>query len=280
MGLIEDIISFSTEHWYLYLGLVILFIYSKYKDNEKVGDLSLNQMYLIVEIGFIFLIIYFIQTKLFYGHYFFLFAIPIFILMFGWLINYLLSLDDVYLLESALGGEEFNDLVNGKKVMSLTTRLRLFRMDRNLYNTKLHIGDSNNPLLNVSRRIKFADYVDLDSGIIYHSEYPELQNINLFTQTATFLKLKKDIPELIKENIVHTFLDTWKVARLTKTLTDNKFKYELKAIKDEIEKEPFTLFKSMDEMLEYVQKMKTYESEKENTISEKEIGNTEIEVSE
>lgn len=275
MSLATDFINFSKEYWILYVVVILLFVYSRYKDKKQLGDMNLAQMLLFVQIGGLFVIIYFIQTRFFPEHYYFIISLPIFIGLWAFVINHLLSMDDVYLLETAMMGEEFNDVINGKKVMSLSNRIRLMIIDRDMWNTKHHIGDINNPALNVSRRIKFADYVDLETGIIYHSEYPELQNINFFTRVAVWLKLKKDVPELIKENIIHTWLETWKILYKTKQLS-KEFNGQIQSIKDIVDKQPFTLFKSMDDMLEYSAKLKQYESETQNVITESDI-KTEVE---
>jgi len=269
MDIINNFIEWSITNWYVYIIIIILFIYSKYKDKEKIGNLSLEKMFVIVEIGIYFILIYLIQVKLFSEHYYFIISLPIWILLWGTAINYLLSKDNVHLIETTLKGEKFNDMIEGKEIMSLTTRIRLIIMDRSYYNVKPHIGDTNNPLINVSRSIKFCDLYDDNSGVIYHSEIPELQNINLYTHTAFMLKLKEDMPKVINENITHTFMEDWKLVYKLQALVKN-LKISLKGIKEQTKEYPFELFKSMEDYLEYVSNLKTFESENEIPTENKE----------
>lgn len=271
-----DYIAWIIEHWYLFFGIFIVWIYFKYSNKQTVSNFSLDEMFLIAEYGFYIFVIYYIESKLFTENNWFSISIPIFMIIWSIAINYILSKDDVYLLETALMGEEFNDMLNGKKVMSLSTRLRLLIMDREYYNSKQHIGDTNNPLLNVSRTIKFTDYYDDKTGIIYHSEYPELNNINFFTQIATWLKMKKDVPQLIKENITHTWLQDYKLADLLNKMKDN-FVLKLLGISEQYEDKPFTLTLSLDEQLKEVQKMKQYSNERNDKEKDSNIENNNAE---
>jgi len=263
---ITEFISWSIENWYLYVILFLIFVYSKYKDKEKIGNMNLATMYFILEVGFYFMLIYLIQTKLFPEHYYFLFSIPVFILIWGYAVNYILSKDDVYLIETPIMGEEFLDTLNGNKIMSMTTRIRLMIMDRDLYNTKQHIGEINNPLLNTSRCLKFADYIDDNTDIIYHSIYPQLQNINFYTRTASWLKIKEDLPKIVDENIGHTWLEGFKLMAKQKALSE-KFAYDLKGVKDITDKVPFQLHKDLEEYMEFVKSYKHYDSQIENNES-------------
>jgi len=273
---ISEFLDWIIEYWYIFFIIAILYIYSKYKDNEKMGNLSLNNMFFIVEMGCYFIAIYFIQTRLFNEHNYFLFSIPIFVLIWGFAINSILSKNDVYMVETALIGEEFNDIVNGKKVLSLSTRLRILIMDRTYYSEKKHIGEINNPLQYTSNRIKFTDYYDDNTGIFYHSEYPELQNINFFTRIATWLKLKADIPRLIRENIIHTWLEDYKIASQLKVISKD-FYGQLKGFKDRTSKEPFTLFKTMDELLEYTKSIQIHDNPESSISDESDNSNNESE---
>lgn len=252
----ESFIDWSLANWYLYIILALLFMYSKFKDKEKIGNMELKEMKFIVQIGFILIAIYLIQTKLFNEHSYFLLSLPIWLLIWGFAINHILSQNDIYVVETPLMGEKFYDVVNGKEIMSLSTDLKILKMDNDFYNAKKHIGETNNPLLSLSSRIKFADFYDKNTGIFYHSVYPQLQNINFYTRIATWLKLKEDLPKIVDENIVHTWLEGFKLADKMQIL-EKIFAYQLTAIRDETDKAPYKLHSTLEEYLELVKSAKS-----------------------
>lgn len=263
-------IEWIFEHWYLFFGFAILWVYFKYSNKERIGNLSFKEMFIIIELGFYIFMIYIFQIRFFNSHNWFLISIPIFLIIWTFVLNYILSKDNVFVLESRLKGEEFFDTLNGKKVMSLCTDLQLLEMDREYYNAKSHIGDITNPLHNLSRKIKFTDYYDNSTGIFYHAEYPDLQNINLFTRIATWLKFKKDVPKLIKENITHTVLSDYKTAYQLIQLQDNIIA-RIPTIFKKYQDKPFELFPDMESYYEFVKTIRQIDESK-NTESENKEG--------
>lgn len=256
MSGIESFIDWSMTNWYLYVILALMFVYSKFKDKEKIGKMELKEMKFVVQIGFILIAIYLIQTKLFSEHNYFLLSLPIWLLIWGFAINYILSQNDIYVVETPLMGEKFYDVLNGKEIMSLSTDLKILKMDNDFYNAKKHIGETNNPLLSLSSKIKFADMYDKETGIFYHSVYPQLQNINFYTRIATWLKLKEDLPKIVDENIVHTWLEGFKLADKIQTL-EPSFAYQLSGIRELTDIVPYKLHDSLEEYMELVKSAKS-----------------------
>lgn len=256
---VDEVITWLLEHWYIFVLIALFFIYSKYKDKETVGNLSLQNMFFIVEIGTYFMIIYFMQTRLFNEHNYFLLSIPLWLIIWGIAVNSILSKNDVYMVENSMMGEPFFDVINGVKILSLETRNRILIMDRDFYNAKSHIGETNNPLLKISNIVKYCDYYDSKTGIFYHSIYPQLQNINFYTRVATWLKLKADLPKIVDENIVHTWLEGFKLADKMETL-EKSFAYQLEGIRNQTDKKPYLLHNSIEEYMEYVKSMKSKDS--------------------
>lgn len=260
---ITELINLLFEYWYLFFGLLVLWIYTKYNDKETAFNLQLKEMLIFIELGVFFLIIYLLQKYFFAEHNYFLMTIPLFILVWSIFINYLLSKDDVYLLECSFQNEEFINLDLKDKVISLSTTLNIFKMDRGFYETKKHIGETLNPLWNTSRNIKFCNL--FKDEFIYHSEYPELQNINFYSCVMLWLKLKKDVPKLIRQNVLLTWLSDWKTAHQQSVLSDN-FIHRLKGYKEQFDDKPFELVKDSEQLLEYVKNMKR-ESDNQTSIN-------------
>ena len=257
--IIGNFINWSIKNFWIYILIVLFYIYEKYKNKEKVGNLELKEMFIIVELGFYFVIVYLSQKYLFYEHWFLIISLPVFIIINTAFINYILNKDNVYLIETALRNDKFYNPIENKPVLSLTTKLRILIMDRSYYNSKQHIGEMYNPIQQLSRNIKFTDYYDDKSGIIYHSEYPELQNINFFTRIAFWLNLKKELPNIMKENIKLTWLETYKTFYQVRELA-KQHKIELKGVRELIDKNPFEIFKNLDEYIEYSNQLKKFEN--------------------
>lgn len=258
---LQEFIDWSIEYFYVYLILIVLYIYFKYKNKETVSNFSLKEMFIIVEIGFYIIIIYLCQKYLFYEHNWFLVSLPILIFFNAVFINYVLNKDNVYLLETAIINDRFYNPIEKEEVKSLTTRLRLLIMDREYYNSKQHIGEIYNPIQQLSQNIKFCDFYLDDKGLIFHSEFPELHNINFFTRIALWLKLKKILPQVMMENISHTWLNTIQTAHQLQTLESHS-KAQILSVRELTDKQPFTLIKTMDDYIKEAEKLKKFENEK------------------
>lgn len=268
----DEIITWILDHWYIFFIIIIVFIYSKYKDKQTVGNLTLKNMFFIVEIGLYFMIIYFIQTRLFSEHNYFLLALPLWVLIWAIAVNSILSQNDVYMVETSLMGEPFYDVINGETIISLSTRNRILIMDRTYYNEKSHIGEINNPLLQISNIVKFCDYFDSKTGIFYHSVYPALQNINFYARIGAWLKLKEDLPKIVDENIGHTFLEGHKLSVKMENIEKN-YAHQLKGIRNLTEQTPFDLRMSLKEYLEIVKSAKKVDSSEKIETENKPIEN-------
>lgn len=265
---IESFVSWSINNIWIYFLLIILWLYSRYTDKKPVGDFSLKEMFIFVEFSFYILVIYLLQRYYFNEHFFLIISLPIFIIGNMALINYILNKDNVFLIETAIKNDKFFNPMENKPVLSLVTRLRILIMDREYYNSKQHIGEIYNPVQQLSNNIKFTDYYDDSTGLIYHSEFPDLQNINFFTRIAFWLNMKKELPNLIKENIKLTWLETYKTFYQVKQLA-KQHKIELKGIRELLDKQPFEIFSSLDEFSDISNQLKKFENT-ESEITNKE----------
>lgn len=260
---VDSITNWFRDYWWVLLGFGILYIYFKYRKNESVFNFTIKEMLLIIESGVFFIFIYFLQKYFFFEHSYFLITIPFFIAIWSMFINYILSKDNVYMIECAFNGEEFNNVEDGETIFSLTTRLRILIMDRGFYETKKHIGETLNPLWNSSRNIKFTNLYHDKSGVFYHSEYPQLQNVNFYSCVMLWLKLKEELPKLIRENLVLTWLKDWNVAHEQTLLSENQIN-RLKGFNEQTKDEPFIMPKDAKELMDYAKNLKR-EAENSNT---------------
>lgn len=271
--MLNEIFNFFLNYWWIFLIFFILFLYSKYKNKETVGELKLKEMFIMVELLFYFVLIYLFQSYFYSKHGYFIIGLIFFITVWSFAINYLLNKDNVYMIESTLQGEKFYDIINGNEKYSLSTGQRILIMDREFYNAKNHIGSQENPLWNSSRNIKFTDKYDDETKIFYHSEYPELHNINLYTLTAIWIKLKNDVPKIMRENITHTVIGDWKTAYQQELLKD-KIMLRLSGQNRYYDDKPFMVFNTLDELLEFTKGHKSHDKTENENKTENNTQNT------
>ena len=248
--------SFWNEYWYLLIfGIPLLIAYIRFAGNKSFGNMKHEDLGLAIEMGIYILIIVFVQNQLFPSHIFWIIGFPIFITAWAGFIYWILSKNDVYIIEATMQGEQFKRLKQLDKQFATDTKLRLLKMDKEVYDSKEHIGDSKPPFWNVGNRIKICDYFDGET--FYHPEFAQLHNISFYTAKAFWLKMKKDLPNLIKENINLTWLMNYKIAHSMKAMKKN-FLLHLQSIESQHEKEPFELHDEMDEYFEklFAEKLK------------------------
>lgn len=256
--------------------LILLFLYLKLKSRKTVGGFSLRELAVIVEAGFFIFLIYMIQVYVFPEHYFFVITIPITVVVWALVIHYLLSGDDIYVLESTIQNEQFYDLEALQKDVTPSTSHRLLMMSREVYDGKKHIGDAKYPFWLGSERVKFTDYYQDDKGIFYHPQLPAFHNVSIHTARLFLLKVKEDVPILIRQNVLLTWLSEYKVAYAQSVLAD-KFPEHLKALEEQHQHDPFT----MPDDLETLYEKKFIEAQRiakksENTTTDETTGLTPV----
>ena len=265
--------DFLFEYWWLlFWFLPLLYLYIRQKNKDKIANLSESDSQLIIEIGFIILLIYLIQKYIFYEHIFFLIAIPLSLFIYWFLITYLLKGNEIFILESTMMNEKHFDIINKEIDISPNNNSRLLIMDKSHYESKIHVGDADYPFWNGGDRIKFTDrYLD-DKGIFYHPQLPQFHNVSIHMARAFLQKIKDDIPKLYYDNINLTWLSPYKTAFQLEKMSEN-FPLHLLAIKKQYEYAPFTIPKTTEEIFTelFQEQMKeAKESEKLKQMTEEE----------
>lgn len=210
-------------------------------------NMSPEKLIAITEALIYILVLYLVQVYVFKNTWFFIISAPIWIGLFGIIIYLLLTGNDVYILESTIQMEHFYNLGTVQMLLAPETRQRLLIMDRGIYDTKQHIGDSHYTLWAGSGRIKFTDYYDDKLGVFYHPEVPELHNISFYIAKSFWLQLKEDMPKVIRTNVELTWLSDYKLAHEQRVTQDN-FEYMLKNLKTQYTHEPFCLGHDIEEI--------------------------------
>lgn len=243
-----SITDFLFEYWWmLFWFLPLLYLYIRQKNKDRIANLSDSESQLIIEIGFILLLIYVIQKYIFNEHIFFLIAIPLSLFIYWFLISYLLKGNEIFVYESTIMNEKHFDIINKDVHISPNNNGRLLIMDKSHYESKTHVGDSDFPFWNGSDRIKFTDYYSDDKGIFFHPQLPQFHNVSIHMARAFLQKIKEDIPKLYYDNIMLTWLSPYKTAFQLETMSEN-FPYHLLAIKHQYEYKPFEIAKTTEEI--------------------------------
>lgn len=243
-----DILNWLSNYWWLlFWFLPLLYLYIRQKNKDSVANLKHSDSQFILELGFLLLIIYVIQKYLFSEHIFFLLSLPIFIIMWCAIINYLLRGNNRYVMESTIQLEKHYVISDIETHISENTQDRLLVMDKVVYESKKHIGDAQYPFWNGSDKLKFCDlYLD-DKGIFFHPQLPQFHNISIHNARLFLLKMKEDIPKLYRENIMLTWLSPYKTAHQQSLLAE-KFPLHLTSIKNQYDYAPFKLIDTLEEM--------------------------------
>lgn len=250
----------SSELWFnfwifIILGLPIVYLIYKSNRGQPVLGWSPDTQILVAE-GLIYLfIIYIFQAFIFPNSLFFVISAPVWLILFSIIIYMLLAGSDIYVIESTIQNEHFYNLGKVEKLLAPETRQRLLVMDRAVYDQKLHIGDSHYSLWAGSQRIKFTDYYDDVSGTFYHPEIPELHNISFYIQKSFWLKLKEDMPKIMRENVKLTWLSDYKLAH-EQIVIREAFKSMLKNLKSQYEHDPFNIGHDIEEIYNKLRKEK------------------------
>lgn len=203
-------------------GLVLLWIWSKIRRKEAIlvndkKKVELKDLAIIFEVGLLIFLVYLTQSWLFPEHWFFIIALLIFIPVMGAIFYWLLSLNDIYILETAIQGQELLDIKNGHKIFVPRTSNALYKMDRKDYQSKDHVGDLKTPYWDFDK-LKFVDYYDKDKNTFYHAEYSTLKNITFYQAKAIWLKLLDVVPKVQKKNIELTVLGEMRIGHALKQM--------------------------------------------------------------
>lgn len=215
---------------------------------DKDADL---QFYAVI--GSILWLVLLIQHKVFNEHSFLIIGLLIFVIIFSAFIYWILSKDDVYIIECTMQGEQFKNLQLVEKEIATTTSMRILKMDKEIYDMKNHVGDAKNPFWNITNRIKLCDYFDGET--FYHPEFTQLHNISFYSAKSFWLKMKQDLPDLIRQNVVLTWLSEYKIAFHQNTMKQN-FALHLKSINEQHEHEPFSLHDDLNKFFDELYKDK------------------------
>jgi len=267
--------NFIIEYWFiLFWFLPLLYLYIRQKNKDRIANLTYSEAQIIIEIGFILLLIYMIQKYIFYEHMFFLIAIPLSFFIYWVLISYLLKGNEVYIIESTIMNEKHFDIINKEINISTTNQSRMLIMDKSHYETKKHVGDSDFSFWDGSDRIKFCDYYSDINGIFYHPQLPQFHNVSIHMARAFLQKIKEDIPKLYYDNIMLTWLSPYKTAYQLNTMKKN-FPYHLLAIESQYEYNPFKIPQTTEEIfteqfLSQMKEAKEHEKLKQMTSEEME----------
>ena len=256
-----------AEYWWvLFIVIPLVWIYIKLSNRQTFANMSFREMGLVLEFGCYFLLVYLGQRYLFSGHIYFLLSIPLFVTIWSLCIFLLLAGRNIYVIETTFQGEKFYDLENVKEVIVPHTSHRILIMDEGVYKLKKHSGDIHFQFWKGSDRIKFTDYYDDSAGVFYHPRIQQLHNITFYAFKSFWVKMRDELPNLIDQNTLLTWLSNWRLAFKMDAMKEN-FEQHLKAVESQHEHKPFM----MPETLEDIFKRKSAEKHKDIEQSEQPI---------
>ena len=234
-----DIISTILDFWWVLLFVIPLYLlYLRSKQGKGIGSFGLEETKLILFFCFVLLILFLCQKYLFTDHLYLLFFMVVFTPIFMAFIYILLMKDNVFIIESTMDCEIFYDIGQLDKKIAESTRTRAFMIDREAYRDIRHVGEIDYQFWNGGDGVKFTDYFDQREGVMYHPAVGALHNVSFFVAKSFWLRMKQDIPEVIRQNILLTWLKDYQVVFNQKTLAKN-FEFRLRNISRQIEDEPF-----------------------------------------
>lgn len=276
-----NFIDFINEYWYILLiGIPLLLMYINYSKNKTMLGLNNSDLGLTIELGLYFLLIITIQDVLFNEHFYLIISMPIFIIVWSLFIYWLLSRDDIYILECTMQGEQFKNIKEIKNEISLTTRMRILIMSKEAYETKEHIGEANPSFWNMGHNIKLCDFYD--GKYFYHPEFEQIHNLTFPACKTLWLKLKQDIPDLIRTNTTYTELMNYLLAEKEQIMRKNLITH-LSAIEKQHDFAPFQLPPTMDELYKLIENQKNIalkESEQSDNMKKEKVIPQEVNINE
>lgn len=273
---INDVLTYLPA---LLIGLGIFYLYLRWKAKENTMNIPIETLGLIVEAGAFIFIIFLVDRYYFTEHNYFTLSIILFIPAWSGYTYWLLKRDDIYMLVSSFQGDTFKDLESLNVKASANTSQRLLVMSREVYETKRHVGDLSYPFWRGSHRIHFADLYDDKAGVFYHHEDARLKNISFIVAKSFWLKIRDDLPQIMRDNIVLTWLSEYQLAHKQNVIKE-RLKLHLRALSKQHSHEPFKLPDDIDELFDYLKTEKARGlSEAEENIEKGQDSKTEPEVS-
>jgi hypothetical protein len=246
-----NILNTILEFWWLALLLIPAYLmYMRTKQGKGVGSFGLDETKLIIFYVFIIILIYLCQRYLFSQHFYLLFYIIIFFPLFAAFIYILLMRDNVFIIESTMDCEIFYDLKYLEKQIAEATRTRAFMIDRDAYREIRHIGEVDYGYWNGGDGVKFTDYFDQREGVMYHPPISLLHNVSFYIAKSFWLRMKIDLPELMRTNALLTWLKPYTVAYEQSKLAKN-FKMRLLNLERQYQDEPFNLSDDIKKLWEH-----------------------------
>lgn len=232
--------NFLEFWWVIFLLIPIYLIYKRVQRGQGVGNFGYDETKLILVYAALLITIYLCQKFIFTSHLYLFIYLLIFIPLFSAFIYILLSKDNVLVIESTMDSEIFYDIQALDKRYAECTRTRAFMIDRDAYRDIRHVGEIDYKYWNGGDGVKFTDYFDTKEGVMYHPVVSELHNISFFIAKSFWLRMKQDLPDLIRQNALLTWLAPYKTAYEQSILADN-FELRLRSIERQYEDKPFYL---------------------------------------
>ena len=236
------------KYWHI-IGLIIITAIIYYRSLKTSNEIDKTNLKFYFWLCIIMITVFGIQIWFFPEHYYLLISMIIFVPVWIVVIYYLLSRDDVYILESTIQGETFYDIRNLKKIVADNTSQRLLVMPREIYDSKIHVGDLHYGFWAGSTRIKFCDKYDDETGIFYHPAIQQLHNYTFYAIKSFWIKLKRDLPEIIDQNTVLTLMSDWYVSFKMFNIKENTREH-LKSINVQHENAPFVMPENLESLFE------------------------------
>ena len=242
--------QFLADFWWVFFIAIPLFlIYRKVESGSGFGKWNFETTKMILFYGIIFLIIYLCQIYIFTGHNYLLFFILVFMPMFSGFIFMLFSKNNVFIIESTMDSELFYDIGKLETPIADCTRTVAYVIDRDAYKDIRHVGEIDYPYWDGGDGVKFTDFFDSKNGIMFHPKLPQLHNVSFYIAKSFWLKMKEDLPELIRENTMLTWLAPYKSTHELSILAKN-FPLRLKNIERQYEATPFALPLEIEDLYE------------------------------
>lgn len=272
--MIDELIGLFFEYWWIWFIVIPLIILYLYWSNKKsFAGLSVREMGVVLEIGLYILLIYLVQKYLFPEHNYFLIAIPIFCIIWGLAVALLLAGRNYYMMVTTFEGQEFYETDPPEKIISPNTSHRLLVMDEGVYRQKKHVGDLNYQLWRGSERVKFADYFNEKTGTFHHPRIPQLHNVTFYAMKSFWVKMRHEVPELIDQNILLTWLFNWRLSYKMDAMKD-RFELHLRAIEKQHEYRPFGMPDTIEELARELYKEKQQTPERTELVTMQQVEQT------
>lgn len=245
-----SIIDILLDFWWVLLLLIPLYlIYLRVKVGKGFGNFSAGDAKLIGFYGAILLIIYLFQHYIFTDHLYLLFYVIIFLPVFSVFVYLLLMKDNVFIIESTMDAELFYNIGEFETPIAESTRTKAYVIDRDAYRDIKHVGEIDYPYWDGGDGVKFTDFFDQENAVMFHPKLSQLHNVSFYIAKSFWLKMKEDLPDLIRENTMLTWLAPYKATHELSLLAKN-FPLRLKNIERQYENTPFALPLEIDELYE------------------------------